>query len=242
MKIIKGVALTAALLAGGAAAQAQNLGDIIKNTVEGIFTSSDITLKDITGSYRTDGPAVCFKSDNFLKKAGGVAAAAAAEAKIAPYYSQLGLNNATMTINGDGTFELGLKMLTLSGNITEGSEKGTFDFQFMAFNTIPLSTVKGYVEKSVGSVNVMFDATKLKTLLAGISKIVNIKSLNAINEILGMYDGICIGFKLKKTGDTSGSKTTSPSKPKNNGSSAGGSSDSTSKSGLDALRDILNRR
>ena len=54
MKIIKGVALTAALLAGGASAQAQSLGDILKNTVEGIFTSSDITLKDITGTYRTD--------------------------------------------------------------------------------------------------------------------------------------------------------------------------------------------
>ncbi len=243
---IRIAALMAVLMSSAPSVSAQNIGDILKNTVEGIFTSSDITVEDIAGSYVTDGPAVCFKSDNFLKKAGGVAAAATVEAKIAPYYDRFGLNSATMTITKDGAFELKMKMLTLSGTITPGQEKGTFDFRFVAFNTIPLNTVKAYVEKSIGSVNVMFDATKLKTLLAGISKIVSIKSLNTVSEILSMYDGICIGFKLKSAGKSSSTNTgtgsTTNDKNGNTGGTTSGGNRTEEKNGLDALKDLLNKR
>lgn len=225
----------AALFAVAApSALAQGLGDlgsILGNVIEGVFTSSDITIADVAGEYRSEGPAVCFKSESFLKKAGGVAVAATVETKLDPYYKQLGLNDCEMTIGSDETFSIGMKGFNLGGTVTQNSDK-TFEFHFLAFGKIPLGSVTAYIEKSPRNVNVMFDATKFSNLLQTVSKYIDIKSLKAISAILGSYDGMCVGFKLKPAGGNAAS-----------GKNCDGNSgkDSTQKSGLDALRDILSR-
>lgn len=77
-------------------ASAQSIGDLLKglgqgssdigstigNALQGIFTKTDLTIEDIVGEYVSTGPAVAFKSDNFLQKAGGIAGAAALETKL----------------------------------------------------------------------------------------------------------------------------------------------------------------
>lgn len=179
-------------------------GNILTNLLEGVFSSSNITVQDMAGVWTSNGPAICFQSDNFLKKAGGTAAASYVESKLAPYYTKLGLNGTVITINTDGTFSMKTKMLTLSGNITpvEG-QKGVFNFNFTALG-MQLASVTTYVEKTSKTQNIMFDATKLIKLLSSISKIVNIQSLNSIIKILEMYDGLCIGFRTEKTGTVQG--------------------------------------
>ena len=86
------------LLGGG-------LGDTIGNMIEGVFSSSDITIADMQGEWTSTGPAVCFQGEGFLKKAGGVAAAAAIESKLQPYYDQYGLKDAKLTIDAQGKLE-----------------------------------------------------------------------------------------------------------------------------------------
>ena len=91
----------------GATAQAPSLGDLLKglgggseqsgtgstigNILSGIFSKSDLTVEDLAGEYESDGPAITFKSDNFLQKAGGIAGAAALESKLQPYYQKYGI-------------------------------------------------------------------------------------------------------------------------------------------------------
>ena len=41
--------------------------------LEGIFTKTNLEIADLVGEYESAGPAVSFKSDNFLQKAGGIA-------------------------------------------------------------------------------------------------------------------------------------------------------------------------
>ena len=179
-------------------------GNILTNLLAGVFSSSNITVQDMAGVWTSNGPAICFQSDNFLKKAGGTAAASYVESKLAPYYTKLGLNGTVITVNTDGTFSMKTKMLTLTGNITpvEG-QKGVFNFNFTALG-MQLASVPTYVEKTSKTQNIMFDATKLVKLLSAISKVVNIQSLNAITKILEMYDGLCIGFRTEKTGTVQG--------------------------------------
>lgn len=178
--------------------------NILTNLLEGVFSSSNITVQDMAGVWTSNGPAICFQSDNFLKKAGGTAAASYVESKLSPYYTKLGLNGTVITINTDGTFSMKTKMLTMNGNITpvEG-QKGVFNFNFTALG-MQLASVPTYVEKTSQTQNIMFDATKLVKLLSAVSKMVNIQSLNAITKILEMYDGLCIGFRTEKTGTVEG--------------------------------------
>lgn len=237
--------MAAAVLLASAGAQAQNLSDIfgalgnlggnssqtttsgkgggntLGNLLEGVFSSSNITVQDLAGVWTSNGPAVCFQSENMLKKAGGIAAAAMVEKELSPYYSKLGLNGTVITIQTDGTFSMKTKMLTLNGTITQSSKgKGVFDFNFTLLG-MKLASVTTYAEKTSKTLNIMFDASKLKNLLSAISKVVNIKTLSAITKILDMYDGLCVGFRTEKTGTVAGEQQ------------------STGSSALDALGNIL---
>ena len=174
-----------------------NLGTAASGVVEGLLTQSDITVAQMAGTWTATGSAVTFQSENALKKAGGSAVSKTLENKINPYYQKLGLTGAVLTINKDGAFSLKVKGVTLSGTVTKRQD-GNFDFKFKALNKVNIGTLKGYVEKPLGGLNVMFDASKLITLVQGIAKITGNSTANSISSLLGSYDGLCVGFAFKQ--------------------------------------------
>ncbi len=214
-------------LLGGLAGN-NGTGNTIVNALEGVFSKSDITVADIAGEWKTTGPAVTFKSDNLLKKAGGIAGAAALETKLAPYYEQYGLNGMTMTIDNDGNFTMNIKKMSLQGVMTPNKGEGTFDFSIKALGAIPLGSFTAYVTTTGKTTDIMFDATKMKQLMSAVAKFTGNSLAKAAGNILDSYEGACIGFKLSKTGNATGS-----GKQQDNNNS-----DSTKKSG--GLQDLLN--
>lgn len=242
MKMMKPAALLAAALMIGAGSFTANawdlkealggggIGETVGNIVQGVFTKTNLTLKDIVGVWTTDGSAVSFKSDNFLEKAGGIAAAAAIETKINPYFEQLGLNNAVMTIKDDGTFTLKAKKVVLAGTL-ESNGDGTFEFNFKAFGAISLGKMTAYVQKSGNHVDIMFDATKLKTIISGIAKISGVSLAKTAASLLDSYEGLCVGFGMDKASTEVSSKssgTTKTTKTDKTGGADTQSGDSTS--------------
>ena len=174
------------------------LGGTLGNLLEGVFSSSNISVADLAGTWKSSGPAVSFQGDNFLKKAGGVAAATAIESKLDPYFSQYGLNGAVLTVDYSGNFTLTVKKIKLQGTITETGEKGIFNFNFKALGKVSMGSVKTYIQKTSNSMDVMFDATKMMTIMTTVAKVTNVKSLSALSSILNSYDGLCVGFKMSK--------------------------------------------
>ena len=146
-----------------------NVGDIVGSVIEGVFTKTNLTLADLVGEYQSQGPAVTFKSENFLQKAGGIAGAAAIESKLKPYYEQYGLNSMVLTIDEDANFTMKIKSLSLKGTITKNDEEGTFDFNFNVMG-ISLGKFTAYIEKSGSNLKLMFDATKLKSFISAVAK------------------------------------------------------------------------
>lgn len=184
-----------------------NLGNTLSNLVEGVFSSSNITVADMAGDWQSTGPAVCFQSDNFLKKAGGIAAASAVEAKLAPYYEQYGLNNASLVVDKQGNFTLNLgKLVKLNGTITQDpkAQKGVFTFNFKALG-MNISSMTTYVQKTSTSMDVMFDASKFKSLLSTIGQLSGISIVKTLSGILESYDGLCVGFNFKGNSSNSNS-------------------------------------
>lgn len=176
-------------------------GDAISNIIEGVFTKSDLSVEDLAGSWEATGAAVTFKSENFLQKAGGLAGAAAIESQLNPYYQKYGLTGATLLIARDGTFTMKIKKMQLKGVVEKGKEEGTFDFKFQAFNRINIGTFTAYVEKSPKNLNVMFDATKMKSLVSTIATLTGQSLAKAAAGILDSYDGACMGFKMRSIGE-----------------------------------------
>lgn len=215
MKTLRKIVCAVMIAAFAAPVSAQSISDIlngagstITNVVEGVFSKSNLKIEDLAGQWTSSGPAVCFQSDNLLKKAGGVAAAAAVETKLEPYYKQYGLNGSKLTIQSDGTFEMLVKKLTLKGNITAVDAKnGIFSFNFNVLG-MNIGNLKTYVQKTSGSMDIMFDASKMKKLISAIASFSGSKLATTASKILDSYDGMCVGFGMDKTGSVSTTKST----------------------------------
>lgn len=180
-------------------------GGALGNLVEGVFTKTDLTVNDIAGQWTATGSAVSFQSDNFLKKAGGAAAAGAVENKLDEYYKKFGLTGATLDIDTDGNFTLTIKKIPVKGTVTL-KEKGVFSFNFNAGGLINLGSMDAYVEKSPSGLNVMFDADKIKKIMTLAASISGSKMVSTADQLLKQYDGICIGFKM--TGQSASDSST----------------------------------
>ena len=253
MKRFKSILIAVALLIGGASAQAQGLSDLLNglgqssssnsglggtvgNLLSGIFTKSDLSLEDIVGEYVSDGPAVAFKSDNFLEKAGGIAGAAAIETKLQPYYEQYGLTGMPLVINSDGTFTLKIKGVPLSGTVEAKDGQGEFTFNIMALGSMKIGQFTAYVTKSGKNIDLMLDAKKLKRFISSVGKFSGMKIATTLSKLLDSYEGAYIGFKMAYTGgsQTNGSAGTTQQGADTTATQQGG--------GLQNLLNILNNR
>lgn len=238
MKILKLIMVGVITMASTISVNAQSIGDILGslgsggnngsgsilgNMLEGVFTKTNLSLSDLVGEYQATGPAVTFKSDNFLQKAGGIAGAAAIESKINPYYEKYGLNNMSLTVDEEANFTMKIKSLSLKGTITKNESDGTFDFNFKVVG-INLGKFTAYIEKSGKNLNLMFDATKLKSFISAVAKFTGNSMASTVGSILDSYDGMCVGWKMVSTSTADSNST--------------GSSIS---SGLNSLKDILNK-
>ena len=175
-----------------------DLGGTLGNIIEGVFTSSNIDIADLEGEWTITGPAVSFKSDDFLKNAGGLAAASMIETKIEPYYTKYGLTGAKLVIDTEGNYSLQIKnKYNISGTITrsEGAAQGTFDFNFGLLGK-KVTSLTTYVQKTPKTMDIMFDASKFKTIISAIAKISGMRLAKTASSLLNQYEGLCIGFKL----------------------------------------------
>lgn len=217
-KTIKSIILLAALALGGNTAVAfdfnsilNGLGEAVENgtvtdILEGVFATSDIQVQDLAGEWTSTGSAVCFQSENFLNKAGGIAAASTIESKLNPYYEKYGLTGAVFTIQTDGTFTLQVKKIKLQGTITK-KDDGNFTFEFQALGKIKIGAITTYVQKTSSSMDVMFDASKLQNLMSSVASLTGNSMAQTASSLLNSYEGICVGFKLNKSGNVSTSST-----------------------------------
>lgn len=200
----------------------------VEDMIEGVFSTSDIEVADIAGEWTSEGSAVCFQSEDFLNKAGGVVAASTLETKLNPYFEKYGLTGAVFNIKEDGTFTLNVKQVSLQGFITK-SEDENFVFTFEAFGKMKVGELKTYVQKTSKSMDIMFDASKLQSLVKTIASLIKIEVVQTVSSLLNSYEGICVGFELKKT--SVDSSENSYFSPFGIGQSGGNSESNTQSSG-----------
>ena len=225
----------------GQAFENGNVTDII----EGVLSTSNLEVKDLAGVWTSTGSAVAFQSEDLLSQAGGVAMASTLESKINPYFTKYGIVGSVITIQTDGSFSMSLKKTTLKGKIVKG-ENNKFILSFEAFGKNNLGNVNLYIQKTSTSMDLMFDASKLKTILSSIASLSKKGLGNSLNTFLNSYNGICIGFKMSKTGKVEGESESSTSisdlfnKDKSSESSSSSSKEEETEKG--SVKDLFKKK
>lgn len=170
----------------------------IAGAIGSLLGKTDIFQEDLVGTWKYCSPAIAFKSDNFLQKAGGAAASGVIEDKISGYYDKIGLNNLTLNFAADSTFTMSVKKIDLKGTIEKGDD-GRFVFHFKALGKINLGRMSANIAKNGNNINVTFDVSKLIDLVSKVASITGNSTVTSLSKLLNSYDGLDAGFEMAKT-------------------------------------------
>lgn len=158
--------------------------------------SNQITQQDLIGTWTYEGPECRFETENLLKKAGGEIAAAKIESKLAESFAKIGIKEGVSqyTFTEDGSFQMAMGSRTMSGTYTFDESTRVLTLK----GTFGLTSMKATVCRSGSSISLLFDADKLLSVASVAGSLTNSTALQGLSSLIGSYDGMKVGFKLKK--------------------------------------------
>ena len=178
-----------------------------KSVLSGVVNKVEETVSkvnesvSIVGTWKYTAPDCKFQSDDLLSKAGGEVAAKKVEEQMSNYLSKLGFNENTVYVfNADSTYTS-----TVAGRTVSGTYSYNKDTNEMTLKTKIGLKMTAQVSTSLlngGSMSLLFKADKLMSLAQTVTGAVAGKSSNAtittLNTVLSQYDGLLLGFEMKK--------------------------------------------
>lgn len=164
------------------------------NAIASVIGLTKVTEADLVGTWKYSAPGCAFTSDKLLAKAGGEVVAGQIKEKLGPYYQKFGVKaaNTFFTFAEDKSFTGKIFGFPLSGTYTYDESKSMVQMKTL------LLTVNGYVKKNVDGIAFLFDADKLLSIMQMVASVSNDTTLATIGELSKQYDGVKIGFDMKK--------------------------------------------
>ena len=177
-------------------ADAQSLKDILSGAVKQVVGDKATTETSLIGTWAYVGPDCQLKGDDLLKNIGGDAAGVEIEKKMESIYEKAGLNTIQYTFNEDKTCSYTIKGKKVEGTYVFDPEAKTITIQA---GRLKVKTIAHVV--TLGSnMSFVFDANKIFSVvktITGATSSLN-ASASAINKLLDEFDGMMVGFELKK--------------------------------------------
>lgn len=169
-------------------------GSTIGNVITSVIGAQKLTRQSLIGTWRYTSPGCAFTSDQLLAKAGGEVMAAEIKEKVQPYYQQIGISSANtyVTFNEDGTYSAAFSGKQLSGKWTFDEKDYKVTMQGL------LITLNCYAKKNANGIGLLFEASKLLTMLQTLAALSGNQNLQAIGDISKSYDGLRLGFDFTK--------------------------------------------
>lgn len=193
--LLKSIWILLVMCGVSANAGAQDLKSILSGVAKAVVGNKATTASSIIGTWTYSGPECQFESENLLAKAGGEMAAKEVEEKMIAVYNKVGMNNIRYTFNEDGTYSYQMKKRTVTGSYVFDDAAKTITMT----GKLGLKTV-AYVTVAGNDMSMVFKADKLMSILktiTGAASKVN-STAATINSVAEAYDGLMLGFELKK--------------------------------------------
>ncbi|MBD9111901.1 DUF4923 family protein [Bacteroides nordii] len=196
-KYVLSLAVVSALLLVRTDVQAQSWKDLFnKDNIEKVVNAvtGNQTI-DMTGTWTYSGSAIEFESDNLLQKAGGAAAAAVAEKKLDEQLAKVGIKDGqvSFTFNADSTFTSTVGKRTMTGTYSYDATDKVVHLRYFK-----LLNMNAKVNCTSTNMDLLFNSDKLLKLIAFISSKSSSTTLKTISSLADSYDGMMLGFALKK--------------------------------------------
>ncbi len=174
----------------GSISNPNNIGNVL-SSVLGIDKPS---VNDIYGTWYYATPGVAFTSENTLAKAGGEVVASQIKEKLTTYYNSVGLkkSNTSLTFNKNNSFSGMIDGKSISGTWTYDANNQKITLKTLLF-TIPV-----YAKKTSNGMSFLMESKKLLTVLQTAAALTGNSKLQAIGELSKNYDGVRMGFDMKK--------------------------------------------
>ena len=193
--LLKSIWILLVMCGVSANAGAQDLKSILSGVAKAVVGNKATTASSIIGTWTYSGPECQCESENLLAKAGGEMAAKEVEEKMIAVYNKVGMNNIRYTFNEDGTYSYQMKKRTVTGSYVFDDAAKTITMT----GKLGLKTV-AYVTVTGNDMSMVFKADKLMSILktiTGAASKVN-STAATINSVAEAYDGLMLGFELKK--------------------------------------------
>ena len=178
----------------------ENVQDIVGSVTESL--GIDLTPDDIKGTWDYSGTAVKFTSDNMLASAASTLASSQVESKLNEYLQKIGLKEGTFsyTFNADSTFTNTFLKQTLKGtySIVKGNGGDTLQLKYGKSEKLDFLTLNTTVDIGTDKTEFLFNADKLLDFIGKISSSSNNSTLESLTALTSNYDGLKIGFQVKK--------------------------------------------
>ena len=190
------VCIIALLCAVSVQGNAQSLEDILSDVAKVVVGDKATTQASLIGTWDYVGPDCQLKGDDILKNIGGETAGEEVEKKMAPIYEKAGLNTIQYTFNEDKTCSY-----TIKGKKVEG----TYEFDAEA-KTVTIKAGKLGVKTTAhivtlgSNMSFVYDADKILSVvktITGAASGLN-ASASTVNKLLEQFNGMMVGFELKK--------------------------------------------
>ena len=190
------VCIIALLCAVSVQGNAQSLKDIVSGVAKAVVGDKATTQASLIGTWDYVGPDCQLKGDDILKNIGGETAGEEVEKKMAPIYEKAGLNTIQYTFNEDKTCSY-----TIKGKKVEG----TYEFDAEA-KTVTIKAGKLGIKTTAhivtlgSNMSFVYDADKILSVvktITGAASGLN-ASASTVNKLLEQFNGMMVGFELKK--------------------------------------------
>ena len=178
--------------------RAQSWADLLNkdniSKVVNAITGNTETI-DMAGTWSYKSSAIEFESDNLLMKAGGAAAATMAENKLNEQLTKVGIKEGQMsfTFNADSTFTSTVGKKKLSGTYSYNASTKQVDLKYLK-----LLNLHAKVNCTSNSMDLLFNSDKLLKLMTFLGSKTNSTALKTVSSLAENYDGMMLGFGLKK--------------------------------------------
>ena len=184
---------------------AQSLKDIlssstVKDAVTSLTGGKNVTAANLAGTWNYVNPAVLLEGDNALKNVAASAASGEIEKKLQSYCDKIGIKSGTFsyTFNTDNSFTCVFKGKTLNGTYTLQEAEKTIELKYGNFGNLKFNTLSAQVVVTDDQLSLLFNDDKLLDFLGKLSSISDNATLKAVNSLAEQYDGMKVGFELKK--------------------------------------------
>ena len=189
-----------------ASVQAQSLKDIfnsetVQKVVSSVTGGQSVTATSLQGTWTYVDPAVQLGSDNALKQIAGAAATTELEKKLKEQCAKVGIVEGVFnyTFNADSTFTSALKKGSLKGTYSVNEADKTISFTYTAgTSNHAIYTLTASTVLAGDNLTLLFNADKLLSFLTKVASLSSNATLQSISSLANQYDGMKLGFDLKK--------------------------------------------